>query len=638
MCKNFKLLISLILSFSFLVNVVAEENIESENNSNSSDLQNTETVQNTEELPNIYTFINKDSVNKNVITKEQIEQMNVQSVTDILAKEGIQILSFGDYGTEQRVSIRGFTDETVRVVIDGVCVNDPLFGKFDFSTLNIENIEKIEIIRGGFNEGIAEEGAVAGVVVITTKKQSLGHSISTDTFTRTFFYKKKPLDTFGQSINYAGQISDNSFLSVSLKGVYANNNFLYINYLDKLHVRKNATAKDLTSDVTYSYFFGNGNTFSIFDSFYAGYLMCPGSEDSEKTDVLDDFNNRLTFNLQMPSIKDCVKLESSLSYKTNHEFYFEDTGNSTHNLDVITFDISGKYYKLEHYQQLLGISAEASFLNSTDCGVHTQLKFTAKETSKIIFTPTFYITIPLSFSVCDDNFAFIPKIAITKEFKYLDLTVDSYRMVQFPIMQDLYWKSSTWNGNADLKPEDGVAAEVVLDFKNKIIPFTVNPFTYYYFNKIKSTGTTCENVASAFYAGCNVKSDLSFFKDKLTFTFNVEYLYTRLLDESNSSTYGKKIMWTPDWVVSLICILNLDYVTVSADFNYMGVRYTENSNLVAMDPYLLGNICVQYKGVKNWIFYCKAQNIFNVDYQCVPDYPEPLFNMSFGVKFNKNFN
>ncbi len=126
-------------------------------------------------LPSITTYIDDTLVEqKTVITADEIQEKHVDSLTGLLQSEGIQVLAYGAYGLQQAPSIRGFTDETVRVVIDGVCVNNAQYGTFDFSSINIADIEKIEIVRGGFTEGVCDEGAVGGVIYITTRKQQFG--------------------------------------------------------------------------------------------------------------------------------------------------------------------------------------------------------------------------------------------------------------------------------------------------------------------------------------------------------------------------------------------------------------------------------------------------------------------------------
>ncbi|MBQ4237036.1 MAG: Plug domain-containing protein, partial [Treponema sp.] len=62
------------------------------------------------------------------IGEEEIENAHAENLTNFLQRKGVQILSYGSYGLESKPSVRGFTDETVRVVIDGICVNNPQYG------------------------------------------------------------------------------------------------------------------------------------------------------------------------------------------------------------------------------------------------------------------------------------------------------------------------------------------------------------------------------------------------------------------------------------------------------------------------------------------------------------------------------
>ena len=98
-------------------------------------------------LPQVVTYIPSTLETKISYSQEDIEEMHIQDLPQLLESSGIQMLSYGPYGLEQKPSIRGFTDETVRVVIDGICVNNPMTGCFDFSAISLENVERIEIIK-----------------------------------------------------------------------------------------------------------------------------------------------------------------------------------------------------------------------------------------------------------------------------------------------------------------------------------------------------------------------------------------------------------------------------------------------------------------------------------------------------------
>ena len=81
---------------------------------------------------------------KQILTQEEIQQKNPTDLIELLETMGIQIKGYGSYGSASAPSIRGFTGSTIKVVIDGICVNSAQNGTFDFSSLNVENISKIE--------------------------------------------------------------------------------------------------------------------------------------------------------------------------------------------------------------------------------------------------------------------------------------------------------------------------------------------------------------------------------------------------------------------------------------------------------------------------------------------------------------
>jgi vitamin B12 transporter len=84
-----------------------------------------------------------------VITRQQIEQKKPFDVTDIINQvPGISVSQSGTRGKQTRVFLRGAAPDQTLVLIDGVRVNARSFGGFDFGTLAVENIERIEVLRG----------------------------------------------------------------------------------------------------------------------------------------------------------------------------------------------------------------------------------------------------------------------------------------------------------------------------------------------------------------------------------------------------------------------------------------------------------------------------------------------------------
>ncbi len=110
-----------------------------------------------------------------VITAEEIMARQADSVIALLrAVPGIHIDQRGGRGSVSSVYMRGGDPNYTLVLIDGVKVNDPTNsrgGSFDFSTLNVDNIERIEIVRGPLSSVYGSD-AMAGVINLITHRGS----------------------------------------------------------------------------------------------------------------------------------------------------------------------------------------------------------------------------------------------------------------------------------------------------------------------------------------------------------------------------------------------------------------------------------------------------------------------------------
>lgn len=108
-----------------------------------------------------------------VITREQIEAQHAVSVIEVLRQvPGLYIDQPGARGGTSSVYLRGGDPNYTSVMIDGVEVNDPTNsrgGSFDFSTLNTDNIERIEIVRAPLS-ALYGSGAIGGVINIIMRR------------------------------------------------------------------------------------------------------------------------------------------------------------------------------------------------------------------------------------------------------------------------------------------------------------------------------------------------------------------------------------------------------------------------------------------------------------------------------------
>ena len=105
-----------------------------------------------------------------VLTGEDLKRRQVKTVLEAFRlTQGTAVLQNGGPGGVASVRIRGGNSNQTLVLIDGAIVNSATAGQFDFAHLTVDNIEKIEIVRGA-QSTLWGADAMGGVINVTTKR------------------------------------------------------------------------------------------------------------------------------------------------------------------------------------------------------------------------------------------------------------------------------------------------------------------------------------------------------------------------------------------------------------------------------------------------------------------------------------
>ena len=89
---------------------------------------------------------------------------------------GVTVRETGGLGQFSSMSIRGSTSEQVAVYLDGMRLNTGASGTVDLSTIPIDTIDRIEVIRGGGSAQFGQD-AIGGVLNIITKHGRKGTQV-----------------------------------------------------------------------------------------------------------------------------------------------------------------------------------------------------------------------------------------------------------------------------------------------------------------------------------------------------------------------------------------------------------------------------------------------------------------------------
>lgn len=121
-----------------------------------------------------------------VIDRAEIERRRVTSLPDLLRGElGVSIANNGGPGKTTSLFLRGTESDHVLVLVDGVRIGSATAGGASLQDIPVEQIERVEIVRGPFSSLYGSE-AIGGVVQIFTRRPqgpftpTLGLAIGTD--------------------------------------------------------------------------------------------------------------------------------------------------------------------------------------------------------------------------------------------------------------------------------------------------------------------------------------------------------------------------------------------------------------------------------------------------------------------------
>jgi len=195
--------------------------------------------------------IRKIPANVTVVTEEKIKESNAQVVTDVLKDEvGVVVRDYFGTGKTATVDIRGLGETgplNTLVLVDGRRVNEIDLSGVDWTQIPLDQIERIEIVRGP-GSVLYGDNAAGGVINIITKRPEKPFSASVEGVIGSYRYNKESGSVSGKwgplsailsvSHNATNGYRDNGFLraeDVGGKLIYDLNDMVSFNFDGGFH-------------------------------------------------------------------------------------------------------------------------------------------------------------------------------------------------------------------------------------------------------------------------------------------------------------------------------------------------------------------------------------------------------------------
>ena len=560
------------------------------------------------------------TANVDLITAEDIESRKFKTVVEALnSLAGVSFASNGGMGTSTSVYLRGMKSENTLVLIDGVKYNNPYAGSVDFANLMINDIERIEVIKGA-QSSIWGASASAGVINIITKTAQNGtHGNASFEYGR-YDSKIAKANISHKNENFDAKlgvtrVDVDGFSSVSPKSSQA-----------KKYEKDGY--ENTTVDLKLGYNFDENNRVSLgyeiidakvkFDEMLSDAFWNPdvvASTDSfAKTKTRNSIASLNYENKNSFSITNIYTNYSRFKNETKTEVGFNDSKNKTdikeyginstipylNNSSSLTIGVDSKYYEDKEDLNKKN-NSKGVFITNTN-------KFFDEKT---IFTQALRYD---RYSDFDNKTT--GKIGI-KQYIIDELNVSANYGTGYNVPTFIQLYKTAWGANPDLNPEKTKSYDVGFEYKG----FSVTYFNTKVNNLIVSNSST-------FWKYENIEGDSKFkgteiaYKNSITEDIFLNLSYTNL---SAKDANGDKLLNRPTNKFGF----GVDYYGLK-DFHfnvngeYIGTRYSPNYDYtkpsVTTGNYTIWNALVDYDINKNFQTYIKLDNVFNKDYQIVDGY------------------
>lgn len=615
-----------------------------------------------------------------ILTKEDIQKQQYQNLGESIKDlPGVNTAQISRRASGNSALIQGFGENSVLIMIDNTPVSQNSSFGFDLDQLSTEDIEKIEVIKGGASALYGSQ-AIGGVINIVTKKATkrpqlsleLSGALSENQST------ENALNDQNLKVGYRGT----GFFEIGTKASFA------LNKKEEIELDPDSIAQDAPDqqsingslefskklnrhDLSLKYFVMNGLNTNHASRPYSSNGFGPSITQTKTTtqsiklsDLIELNNGRIL------AIVNRDQTDDRLALNDNPLTPFTETLKQTE-FETRRFYLSLKDYQLSNHKLSMGllyhqdIVDQETTVQAVEDIVVTQKDIDDKEISSVegFVQDNFFV----------GNFEISPGVRVQKpnqyELSYSPKINTSY-YYDFPTVSSKTWltigtgyrtpsvkerfftldHSSVANyiviGNEELRPEKSISFQLGQELKwNKKFSLYGNLFTNIVTDLIEATEVdsstsgrvfTYQNLNEVLSRGVEVGSKWS---PTPKWNFNLNYTYTEIVNQQNNLFLANRPMYSSR--INTTYQLNQKTNLVN-QISYHGKLFLNEENTETSEDYILVNLKANHQYNKRLNLFASLNNIFDVTKDPTVDRIIPISdqrpaigrNILFGLNMN----
>lgn len=528
-----------------------------------------------------------------IISKDQINSQHQLSVADIIqANSSIYFSSNGMSGQSTNFYLRGLDSSKVLVLVDGIKYSDPtsIGSSADLSNLYLNNIEKIEILKG--SNSVVWGDASGGVINIITDSSKSGFSGNLDIMKGSFDTNK-----IGANVNYSNDKIDIILSSAHLKSDALS---AQTPYGDDASDYENDEYTNHTNSIKVAYKIDNHNKISVQHNNVYSYGDADPFGNPNGENPFVNKNQLYKASYQYKDSK--YNLHTYVSQNKFQRYYPTGwTSSFVGEIEEIGIDTSVKYSPKSLFK--VGFTKEKKSDRGTNqiLGTNSLFVLNSNEFKNVILSEGIRYDDSDTF---DDKFTY--NIGIKTDINDIFIGANYSTSYKQPSLYQLY---DGYSGNSTLNPENIKSFDIYVQAYGASIS--------YFDTKIDdmiewtSTGTYTgeyQNIdKTSKIRGIEITQNMQY-KDMLS--LDLSFVHLLKAKSANNRLYRRarnrlsatiSTMWGPS---------SLDLMGT-----YIGTRYDSAFNPVQTGRYTKFDIVYNYKINKNFSTYIKLDNITDKYYQ-----------------------